>query len=65
MLTAELRHNVAHVTTPFSFWGTEDHRVSWFDWAGFMSAPSGSSSGDFSAQTAPLFAASEQISGVT
>jgi len=23
MLTAELRHNVAHVTTPFSFWGTE------------------------------------------
>ena len=61
MMTVELRHNTAEVTAPISIPEiSQPESISWFDWSGYTSSPSGSSSGDFM-NRAPLFSASVQV----
>eukprot|EP00397_Hematodinium_sp_SG-2012_P006488 GEMP01006520.1.p1 GENE.GEMP01006520.1~~GEMP01006520.1.p1 ORF type:complete len:616 (+),score=116.11 GEMP01006520.1:159-2006(+) len=61
MMTIELRHNTAALSSKWTFWETESGQqiLRWFDWSGYISSPSGTSSGDF--LNMPLFVASLRV----
>lgn len=60
VLTVYLRQNTATITKPLSFPDlSAPDTVQWFDWSGYSSTPTGTSSGQLS--TAPLFSASVEV----
>jgi len=61
IITIELRHNTATVNHPGSLFDAmlPPRTFKWFDWAGFIASPTGTSQQDFS--NAPLFSAALRV----